>query len=136
MASYTIIGGDGKEYGPVTADDVRQWIAESRLNENSLVKAESDAEFRPLGKFPEFADAFASKTTPTPGVPPAFAGSAGGAAIAERDYELDIGGCVSRGWNLYKENFGVLFVVFLIVVAIFLLLHSFLDCSWPRSARC
>jgi hypothetical protein len=73
MATYTIIGGDQKEYGPVTADEVRQWIAESRLSEKSLVKAESDAEFRALEKFPEFADVFAPKA-PAPGVPPpAFA---------------------------------------------------------------
>ena len=52
MANYIIIGGDQKEYGPITADDVRQWIAEGRLNEQSLMKAESDAEFRPLGNFP------------------------------------------------------------------------------------
>jgi hypothetical protein len=55
MANYIIIGGDGKEYGPVTDADVRQWLAESRLNAHSLAKAESDAEFRQLGKFPEFA---------------------------------------------------------------------------------
>jgi hypothetical protein len=56
--TYTIIGGDGKEYGPITADDVRQWIAEGRLNEQTLMKAESDVAFRALGKFPEFAGAF------------------------------------------------------------------------------
>ena len=60
MANYLIIGGDGKEYGPVTDVDVRQWLAEGRLNAQSLAKAESDAEFRPLAVFPEFADAFAA----------------------------------------------------------------------------
>jgi hypothetical protein len=69
MATYTIIGGDGKEYGPITADDVRQWITEGRLGEQSLMKAESDAEFRTLEKFPEFANAFAPKSA-APGVPP------------------------------------------------------------------
>lgn len=53
---YFIIGGDGKEYGPVTDADIRKWIAEGRLNQQSLAKAESDAEFRPLATFPEFAD--------------------------------------------------------------------------------
>ena len=55
---YVIIGGDGKEYGPVTGADLRRWISEERLNARSLVKAESDAEFRPLSAFPEFADFF------------------------------------------------------------------------------
>jgi hypothetical protein len=114
---YIIIGGDQKEYGPVTADDIRQWIAESRLNEQTLVKAESDAEFRALEKFPEFADAFAPKA-PTPGVPPVFAGPAGDSIISERDYELDLGGCISRGWELVKKNFGTLFVSSLLLAAL------------------
>ena len=117
MATYTIIGGDQKEYGPVTADEVRQWIAESRLNEKSLVKAESDAGFRALEKFPEFADAFAPKA-PAPGSPPAFAGSAGGSAISDRDDELDMGGCISRGWELVKNNMGLLFVGTLVYMLI------------------
>ena len=29
---YTIIGGDGKEYGPVTAEQIRSWIAAGRAN--------------------------------------------------------------------------------------------------------
>jgi uncharacterized membrane protein len=111
MATYTIIGGDQKEYGMITANDVRQWIAEGRLNEQSLMKAEGDAEFRPVEKFPEFAGSFAAKTL-TPGTPPPFAGSAG---WSERDYDLDIGGCISRGWGLVKNNFGTLFAGLLLM---------------------
>jgi hypothetical protein len=55
---YVIIGGDGKEYGPISGADLRQWVSEERLNARSLVKTESDAEFRPLSTFPEFADLF------------------------------------------------------------------------------
>ncbi len=106
---FTIIGGDGKEYGSVSAEDLRRWIAEGRLNAQSLVKAESDAEFRPLSAFPEFADAFAPPPE-APGTPPVFLS----AGVAEGDYDLDIGGCVSRGWNLFKENFGTLFVACLL----------------------
>jgi hypothetical protein len=66
---FTIIGGDGKEYGPVSGEDLRKWIAEGRLNAQSLAKSESDAEFRPLLAFPEFAHLFAAQV-PAPGVPP------------------------------------------------------------------
>ncbi len=59
---FTIIGGDGKEYGYVSAEDLRKWIAEGRLNAQSLAKGEGDAEFRPLSAFPEFADAFGGGT--------------------------------------------------------------------------
>jgi hypothetical protein len=53
---YSIIGGDGKQYGPITEADLRKWISEGRLNAQSMAKAESDAEFRLLSTFPEFAD--------------------------------------------------------------------------------
>jgi hypothetical protein len=109
MANYIIIGGDGKEYGPVTAAEVRQWIAEGRLNPQSRVKAESDAEFRPLEKFPDFADAFA----PAPIAPPAASATAG-----DEDYELDLFGCVSQGWTLLKNNFGVLFASVLVLIVV------------------
>ena len=111
---YIIIGGDSKEYGPVSADDLRQWIAEGRLGPQSLAKAEGEAEFRPLSAFPEFAGAFAPEA-PMPGAPPTFAPAAG---VASSDYEVDIGGCISRGWNLYKENFGILFVASLLLFVI------------------
>lgn len=117
MATYTIIGGDQKEYGPITAEDIGLWIGEGRLNEHSLIKGEGDAEFRPLGSLPEFVGAFAAKPQ-MPGVPPPFAHSAGSANWDGRDYDLDIGGCISRGWNLVKNNFGLLFVVTLIFALI------------------
>jgi hypothetical protein len=81
MATYTIIGGDGKEYGSVSAEDLHRWIAEGRLNAQTLAKSESDAAFRPLSTFPEFADAFMSQT-PSPGMPPAFASSDAGREMA------------------------------------------------------
>ena len=75
---YLIIGGDGKEYGPISGADLRQWISEERLDAQSLAKAESDAEFRPLATFPEFADVFRTAgqvaNTPPP-LSPAGGGS-------------------------------------------------------------
>lgn len=70
MATYTIIGGDQKQYGLVTEDNLRNWIAEGRLNAQSLIKAEGDAEFRPLTDFPEFADALAARVAPETAPPP------------------------------------------------------------------
>lgn len=100
--TYQIIGGDGQEYGPVTDAELRKWIAEGRLNAQSQAKAESDAAYRPLSTFPEFADVFG---TAAPGVaawtPPTMDWS-------KRDYELDIGGCISRGWTLFMDNIGIL----------------------------
>jgi len=66
MATYTIIGGDQKEYGSVTADDMRKWIADGRLNGQSMVKGEEDTEWRTLSTFPEFAEALAAGSAPPP----------------------------------------------------------------------
>jgi hypothetical protein len=83
MATYTIIGGDQKQYGGVSADDVRRWIADGRLNAQSLVREETDTEFRALSAFPEFASALAGGSTPPPiaAAPVAFAGDGRGAAL-------------------------------------------------------
>jgi len=117
MADYIIIGGDLKEYGPISADDIRLWIAEGRLNEKSQAKGAGDAEFRPLAQFPEFADALVSRAG-SPETPPPLAGSTGPSGISENDYDLDILGCIIRGWELVKNNMGVLFVGTLIYMLI------------------
>lgn len=116
MANYIIIGGDGKEYGPVTDADVRQWVGEGRLNAQSQAKAESDAEFRALAQFPEFAEAFAPASAPATIAPPNAAGS------GPDDYELDLGDCLTRAWGLMKNNFwpvvGANVLVFFAIIAI------------------
>src|ERR1700733_312579 len=112
MANYFIIGGDGKEYGPVTEADVRLWISEGRLSGESRAKAESDAEFRALAQFPEFAAAFAAHA------PATIAPVRSSTDYLERDYELDLGGCISSGWELLKGNFGILFASFLIMIVV------------------
>jgi uncharacterized RDD family membrane protein YckC len=51
---FTIIGGDGKEYGPVSVAQVRAWIAAGRANLRTQARALGAEEWRPLGEFPEF----------------------------------------------------------------------------------
>ncbi|MGA3163775.1 MAG: hypothetical protein ABSD77_06215 [Verrucomicrobiota bacterium] len=118
MADYTIIGGDQKQYCSVTADNIRRWIAEGRLNAQSPVQAHGDAEWKPLSAFPEFADALAGVSA-TPDTSPSVAIPVD---WQERDYELDIGGCISRGWELVKNNFwpvvGITALIMLITAAI------------------
>jgi hypothetical protein len=64
---YTIIGADGAEYGPITGDQLRQWILEGRANAQTRARAEGSAEWKPLVEFLEFAPALTGKS----GSPPA-----------------------------------------------------------------
>lgn len=63
---YRIIGGDGKEYGPVGAEELRQWIAEGRANAQTRVQIEGSGDWRALGELPEFGLAAAAGTPPSP----------------------------------------------------------------------
>jgi len=57
---YRIIGGDQKEYGPVSADEVRTWIKQRRLNGSSLVCNAEGTDWKPLSLFPEFSSTLAN----------------------------------------------------------------------------
>ena len=66
---YKILGADQREYGPVTADQLRQWITEGRANSQTMVQGPDSTEWRPLSSFAEFA-----------GIMPAAAATAAAAA--------------------------------------------------------
>jgi len=109
---YKIIGADQQEYGPVTGDQIRQWIAEGRVNAQTRARVEGTEEWKPIGTFPEFAAVFTV---------PAAAGAPAAISAAEleaRDYDLDIGGCISRGWELLKNNFWPLVGITLLILFI------------------
>jgi hypothetical protein len=61
---YKILGIDGRQYGPVGADQIRRWIAEGRANAQTQALAEGAAEWKALGALPEFAPHFAPPTPP------------------------------------------------------------------------
>lgn len=68
---YKIIGADQKEYGPITADQVNQWIAQGRVNTSTRAQAVR-GEWKSLGEFPEFAAALSQRVAAAsaPGLPP------------------------------------------------------------------
>jgi hypothetical protein len=66
---YKIIGADQKEYGPVTNEQVRQWIAERRADAQTKVQAEGSTDWKSLGSLPEFAAVLAVPPL-LPGPPP------------------------------------------------------------------
>jgi uncharacterized membrane protein len=119
---YKIIGADQKEYGPVSAEQVREWVREGRANGQTRIQAEGTTEWKPLATFPEFADLAGA----APSTPPPFPTTGGAPAtpgeILARDYDLDIGSCITRSWELVKRNFwpvvGITLVVMLVMLAI------------------
>jgi len=55
---YKIIGSDGNEYGPVSAEQLKIWIAENRVEKTTPVKPEGRTDWVFLEALPEFAPAF------------------------------------------------------------------------------
>ncbi len=62
---FTIIGADGKEYGPVSADQIREWLAQNRLNLTMQIRRDGETAWHRLGDLPEFAPP-AATTLPLP----------------------------------------------------------------------
>jgi hypothetical protein len=98
---YKITGADGKEYGPVSMEQVRRWIRENRVNAQTKVQPEGATEWQLLGSLPEFADALAAKTAST--APPTPD------SLLAHDYEFNISECLGRSWELLTNNFGPIF---------------------------
>jgi GYF domain 2 len=55
MPNYKIIGTDLKEYGPVSAEQIRQWIMEGRVDSRTKLQAEDGGEWKRLSDVPELA---------------------------------------------------------------------------------
>ena len=109
---YKIIGGDQKEYGPATAEELRGWIAEGRLSRQSLVQAEGSNEWRPLGTIPEFTEALNGQANWGPAAVGATASVSGPALkdyLLSRRPQVQIGRCLTLSAKLLTENFGLLF---------------------------
>src|ERR1700688_2159612 len=101
---YKIIGADQQEYGPSTAGEIRQWVAEGRANGQTLVKIEGQSEWKSLASIPEFEDlVFATPTPPRfAATPPQFAPPQNlqvfAASVAGSNQTLPIGVCLKGGW--------------------------------------
>jgi len=51
---FKLLGTDKKEYGPVSADQIKAWIAQGRANARTQLQAAGSTEWKPLAEFPEF----------------------------------------------------------------------------------
>src|SRR5579859_2784940 len=77
---YKIIGADGKEYGPITLEQFRVWVTQSRVNPQTQVKPEGAAEWSFAGDIPELKTLFAAAGSGA-AIPPLGAFSPGSASL-------------------------------------------------------
>ena len=62
---YRMMGADGAVYGPVSADQLHQWIQEGRANADTRVLVEGATEWIPLRAVPAFSAAFTASPPST-----------------------------------------------------------------------
>jgi hypothetical protein len=94
MATYKILGGDSKEYGPVTPEQLREWVAQGRANGSTLVWTEGGV-WKKLSSYPEFADVLPQVPASAPPPPPL-----GGATAAPPS--MPVGGLVRDAKSLVQ----------------------------------
>ena len=96
---YKIVGVDGRQYGPVNAEEIRRWLADQRINPQTLVQLEGSPEWKPLGSFSEFA----AGVNP---VPPRMSPSPSAASRASGKIPAGICGILLGGLGVHKFILG------------------------------
>ncbi len=143
---FKMIGGDGREYGPFSAEQLRQWIAENRANGQTLVQAEGAQGWQPLSELPEFAALLAeaaSRQTSPPSEPsapapsvaqlPSFSSRDGTTDEGFRVAGFSVGDCLGHGWLLLRQHFLLMSGATLVVWGI-LTAASFATCIGALAA--
>lgn len=89
MAEQWIVRVQGKEYGPVDLEELREWRQEGRLIRENEIREPGSEQWIPAGELPElFAD-----ETAAPASPPAFV------------RQSTLGNLLGRTWQIYRERF-------------------------------
>ena len=99
---YRVIGTDSQTYGPVPPEQVRRWIAEHRLNAQSMALLEGTNEWKPLASFSDFA-AELKPPPPSATVPPMITSDA---ARASSKIAAGICGILLGGLGVHKFILG------------------------------
>jgi len=104
---YRIVGSDGNEYGPVSTEQLAQWIRERRVNGETRVQGE-DGVWRLLRELPELVVLLQPPIVVPPMIPaPMEANSV--PSDFDGDYDLDIVACLTTAWRLFQKQFSTLF---------------------------
>jgi len=104
---YKVVGADGREYGPVSAEQLRQWVREGRANQFTQVRPEGGGGWQPLSAVAELADVFGAGTASAPppfNAPPLAAGPL--AARAANKLPAGVCGILLGGLGIHKFILG------------------------------
>jgi len=124
---YKIIGADGQQYGPVSAEQLRRWIAENRLNAQTLIQPEGAPDWKALNNFPEFAGDLKPAPPPFAAPPPGATPPGAIAAKASNKIAAGIFGILLGSLGIHK------FILGYTGAGLILLLVTILTCglAWP-----
>ena len=112
---YKIVGGDQREYGPATSDQVREWIKTGHANAQTLATFEGSP-WKPLSTFPEFADALrVAAPPPLAQTPGAYPGQPGQAYMGAKTNNIAVAGLVTAVLGLCCSPFSIVGLVLSIV---------------------
>jgi uncharacterized membrane protein len=112
---FTILGADGKEYGPVPAGRIHEWLSGGRATLATKAKRDGETEWKTLGDFAEFAAPPPATSGPVPTALEAATARAATAAptgtskeiadaFSARAKQIDVFDCLSRSFELWKAN--------------------------------
>ena len=141
MKQYFIIGGNGKEYGPVSESEVFEWIKEGRANGDTRIKETEAEEWSLIRNLEQFN--FSTLPSNNPEDIPALPNASKAAQQNSfnepdnyspptnnetRDFNVWSAGCINRGFEVYKNIIGeasllalILLVISVVVAVIFFL---------------
>ena len=109
---FKIVGGDGKEYGPIDLETLQQWMREGRVAGQTQIWDSRTGNWQPAAQIAELAGSFPA---PAASSGPAAQDSASSAAapgvelaeqILRRGYTVEIGKWIGEGWKFFKDNLG------------------------------
>lgn len=101
---YKIIGGDQKEYGPVSFEQLTGWVRDHRANAQTLVQKEGGP-WVPLGSLPEFAEVLGT-TIPGPSAAAIPGAGSPSAAAAPAAGPAPLGGGMGGGYGTPPGGYG------------------------------
>ncbi len=96
---YKIIGADGRQYGPVSAAQIKQWIAEGRVESRTPVFTDGGVDWIFAGLLPEFASCFPG--TVPPAVAPLKPGFAAGRLTVTNSFATTGMICGILAWVMF-----------------------------------